>query len=468
MALLSHLLAIDLGTANTIFCKSPGYTFLMFVSVLWRRIWNRFCSDYSKIISIDYPSPMNKFMSILAITMMATVTLSCTCGTKTAKPAPQKQESSMLVPLEAAPESSVFDRLAITGEPMMLSDQKLTSEEAIEEAITVTFDNYCMESTPLSASFFFPEPDIHSDKLVRQVQLQYNYANVLNRIIHCYEWYCRQAEVVDEEGNELTRKDTLKLIKASQPPISESLLRRALPEEWAVRSAKKLLAAYKAFDGDTSEDSPFVTATGEYRKGYYDNITEIVDAEQMNAFNEGFWEWYDKAQFVPEIDDLVKIHLQDSNLPQPDSSQVAHLQRAAAGEKDIDRRSILALELTQFSSLEGVVLLGDIMESGIYTRYLNEVWTSWRAHLQLYHSPSSFSLIPNAYYDRLRVKCMNTILRHCQQEEDPQALCLLQDMILSEILHRMGSISGNESMVICMHLAYDLFIHPRMLEDEES
>ena len=56
--------------------------------------------------------------------------------------------------------------------------------------------------------------------------------------------------------------------------------------------------------------------------------------------------------------------------------------------------------------------------AGIYTRYILEAWITWRACVQMsVLGPSSFTTIPDNYYDRIRVKCMNTIIRHMQSPD---------------------------------------------------
>ena len=146
------------------------------------------------------------------------------------------------------------------------------------------------------------------------------------------------------------------------------------------------------------------------------------------------------------------------------------------GEIDSDRRAVLALELAQIDEWEGAILLGDLIESGIYTKYLLEVWLSWRTRAQMNYSPSSFAMIPNNYYDRLRVKCLNTFLSRIQEEKeigDPESVdtkyirCLMENMILIHNVHRQGSIPGNDSFATSMHLAYDMFIDPRLLEENK-
>ena len=172
---------------------------------------------------------------------------------------------------------------------------------------------------------------------------------------------------------------------------------------------------------------------------------------------------------------MVKTHMKGTKESISDDAR-ERFKTVVMGESDVDRRAVLALELAQIDEWEGAILLGDLMESGIYTKYLLEVWLSWRTRAQMNYSPSSFAMIPNNYYDRLRVKCLNTFLSRIQEDEeigDPGSVdtkyirCLMENMILIQNVHRYGSIPGNDSFATSMHLAYDMFIDPRLLEEEK-
>ena len=228
----------------------------------------------------------------------------------------------------------------------MLSPQILTSEEAYVKA----FENgaegdYFGESTPVAKTFLLLDEELRKDTLARLVQLHYNYASVLNRVIHSYEWYSRAITDIDEDTTR-SRQDTLDVIRESQPVIPQSLLRRALPDEKAYRSANRLLAAYRAFDGDESDDSLFSKAYRDYLD-VYAGFPEIVTDKQVSEVKEGFWKWYDKSMAVPGINDIVRVHMRDSK-EYLDSLQVDILKRAAEAEHDLERRAVLALELVQW------------------------------------------------------------------------------------------------------------------------
>ncbi len=411
---------------------------------------------------------MNKIITSLAVFSMMAITLSCGVKKKPAKVPAETRH----VEITHEDTTTIFERVSSSDTLQLLSAQRLTSAKAMEKAFYSEPDDFFHETTPIEETFFFPGKGLRADYLVRAVQLRYNYATVLNRIVHGYEFFERCTSGIEEE--ELTYQDTLDIIKVSQPKISQSLLRRALPGDRAYHNAQKLLAAYRNFDGDNSEGCALELAIDEYSNGY-NELPEIVSEKEIDEVREGFWKWYDKRLVESEIDEMVKTHLKDAKEAISDDAR-EQFKKVVMGERDVDRRAVLALELAQIDEWEGAILLGDLMESGIYTKYLLEVWLSWRTHVQMNYSPSSFALIPNNYYDRLRVKCLNTFLSRIQErkgngdsefDESMYIRCLMENMILIHNIHRQGSIPGNDSFATSMHLAYDMFIDPRLLEEEK-
>ena len=62
---------------------------------------------------------------------------------------------------------------------------------------------------------------------------------------------------------------------------------------------------------------------------------------------------------------------------------------------------------------------------------------------------------------------METMLRHYESSKDPYELCMLENLLMIQILHRQGSIAGNESMATLANLQYGMFVHPRVTENKE-
>ena len=364
--------------------------------------------------------------------------------------------------------------LNTTGDSIMLSSQELTTWEKIWAAFDNGYEivedsgdigDFLHEATPDTKAFFFREPDIKDTELSRTVQLRYNYEAVVNKLNHGIEWYNRIASGVagGDEDNPITKADTLEWIRESQPDLTDKFIDSCLPTAPSRKWTKKLLKAFRGFDGDGGPSTEVYQVFQQYKKNY-DEFPVLVTEDTLKIFEAEFWEWYDKEQFVPGIDSLVKKKMKDYTGEKLSDGQVKRLEMAVRCEKDINKRTILALELIKYDKMYGVPLLGDIIESGIYTRYLLEAWISWRANVQMEYSPSSYNVIIDNYYDLLRVKCLNTFLRHCQEEDDYRARCLMENLIQCENLHRMGSLFGNESYSTCVALSYWEFIHPRLLE----
>ena len=412
----------------------------------------------------------NNILLFFAISSFAT---SCTCNgvekTSSATSVGTSQLSVSELSDSISALENTFDDLSelmkSSGDSLMLSSQALTSYEDV----MIAFDNGCdlengdflHESTPATSAFYLPGADIKGKSLTKAVQIRYNFAAAMNRVLHGYEWYDRM--VLDADST-TTRKDTLAWIKESQPAITKAFVNSVIPHSEARDAAIHFMSAYKKFDGDDSEESALYEANIRMNE-VYGTLPVVATKEMLNTFEEEFWTWYDKEQFIPGISQLILMNMDGYKGDRLSDEQINQLKKVVLCETDIDRRTILALELVKFDEIDGILLLGDILESGIYTRYLLEAWVSWRAHVQLAFSPSSFSVIPNNYYDKMRVKCLDTFVHHCLEDDDDNTKCLIENMILVPILHRMGSIAGNESLARCASLSYREFIHPSLQEE---
>lgn len=349
----------------------------------------------------------------------------------------------------------VIDTIRV-ADSCRLCTQKLTGAEYVFGKLCPDDGTWDREQDPAEAAFFVPEEGVRNDGLCRALALRYNCAAVFNRVVHSYELYARK--LTEAEDTSMTRRDTLDIIVHDRPQYRMESLGRYIRDAEALREARSFIAAYRRFDGD---EEPLAAALRRYRD-FRATIPELASKELLDDFEEHFWEWYDKRRHVPQIDDIVLLRLHGSDV-ELTPGQYERLESAAKGETDIDRRAILAIEAAHLG--DGTLLLGEIIESGIYTRYLLEVWLLWRAKVQMNAiGPSSFCTIPNNYYDRMRVKCMNTILRHMQTDPDRYDACLLENFIGAGILHRQASISGNESIAILADMRYGQFVDPRLLE----
>lgn len=363
--------------------------------------------------------------------------------------------------------TAVIDSLK-SGETYRLCTQVVTSDKYLWNITDTTYHYYDREKTPYEKAFYFPKDELNSYAVARLFGTRYNFAAVMNHVVHCYELFCRKSsemEIARDNDSTLviTKADTLALIKEDIISIPVEFLSLVLVNDKDRKAAVEFLAAYSRFDGDDSEESAFSKAFSAYNN-YFSTMPRVASDELLDEFEENFWEWYDKKNYVPGIDEIQKLRVMDK--VELSDEQMAHFRQAVESETDIDRRTILALEYAKWDEWGGVTLLGEILESGQYTRYLLETWITWRASIQMSRiGPSSFCVIPNNYYDQIRVKCLETMLRHLIKSDDKYEPCMIENLIMCQILHRMASIAGNESLKTLADLQYGMFVHPRVLGD---
>ena len=70
-------------------------------------------------------------------------------------------------------------------------------------------------------------------------------------------------------------------------------------------------------------------------------------------------------------------------------------------------------------------MLEALMESGKFSRYLHEVWRTWRVLKQVAQSPSRDGMILNPEYNQMRYRCLNTILK--QIVKNPNDIYAIND-----------------------------------------
>ena len=366
---------------------------------------------------------------------------------------------------EPASPTPYFEAPAEGRDTLRLCEAVLTTEEMYSKIFPYSMEDYTAdtENTPVREAFYFPAEDIRDNDFTKAVALRWNYLSVLGRIMHSYELFHRLSSAVDED-DAVTRRDTLRWLGKAGTELSPQLIREAIPDKDAQEGALSLLASYRRFDGDDRDGAPFPLACESYYEAF-GQLPHLVSEWEADYFRKELWTWYDKRAAVPQIDTLIRMNMTGSKAERPSGEMLGNLRLNIETEADIDRRTALALEYVKFDHLEGAVLLGEILESRIYTKYLPEAWLSWRTNLQMEHCPSSFGPIPNKYYDRLRVICIDTMVRHCLQEDDPMTRCLIDDLICREIIHRMGSLMGNSSFRTAYGLLNYDFIDPRLIKD---
>ena len=328
-------------------------------------------------------------------------------------------------------------------------------------------ESYCYGSTPDGLTFYLPSKDLPSLEIVSKARDYYNIALVRDMIVNDYEWMRRQIldEALENDDNNVP-VDTVGIAKEHQIVISEQRLREAISDETLRSVAREALKKYNEYDGRENGDGPIFFQSKEC-KALLKNLLNLSSDETLHKFENSFWTWYDKHEYVPEIDSLTRKRISGSNLhPELSEEETTLFKNMVQAEREINRRTILAIEYTPYDPSEGVFLLGEILESGTYTKYLLEAYINWRAYTQeQFFGSSSMSRIPNDLYNKVKAKCVETILRHYIQSEDPFDLCLIDNLIGSGILVRFGWMMGNEATPLIYSLQESYFLPPEMVEE---
>lgn len=356
-----------------------------------------------------------------------------------------------------------------SADSVRLCETTLTSFDKIMAVEDDTDDGF--GSAPKGFTFYEPGEDIKDDPVVGKVMNSYNFHLVRDMIVNEAEWLRRALldASMDLPNIEemLTKEDTIRIVQESRLEISESKLRRAMPDTDSRRLAAGVIKAFNSYDGrEDKEGNPSFGYMPEWRD-YIAALKPLTTDEDRNEFAEGFWGWYDKSGLVQGIEDLMRMRLSESKAKLSED-QVASLMRHVVGESDIDRRTIMAIEALHHSSFENhdtaFFNLGEILESGQYTKYIMEAFILWRATAQeLYFGSSSMSSIPNDYYNMVRAKCVDTVLRHYLKTKDPKELCLIDNLIGSGIIRRFGWYFGNEATIILLNAKARYFLPPQVL-----
>ena len=198
------------------------------------------------------------------------------------------------------------------------------------------------------------------------------------------------------------------------------------------------------------------------------HLGELVDAYKSAAFASGMpidtarlrqaytneKSYYDKSAFVPDIKRFRDARVYFDSAAVQIKDPAVEIEVRMKAPIDFDTKCVYAIELSHVLPVDCVDTLGAIIESKIYSRYLLEVWENWRAEAQFgWFGCSNDSVIPNAYYFKVRNICANTMIRHIQKHpEDNDAYLRLFRLLYREPIHRGGGLFGNEVVAILCHL----------------
>lgn len=133
--------------------------------------------------------------------------------------------------------------------------------------------------------------------------------------------------------------------------------------------------------------------------------------------------YMDIKQFIPNYDSIYDLRHKQSE------ENERYLLLMAEQTPSFDRECLYTIEYAHQRRHEephkAIPMLEKLMESGKFSRYLHEVWRTWRCLRQVAESPSRDGMILNLEYNKMRYKCLKTILTQIMQ--DPKDIYAIND-----------------------------------------
>ena len=193
------------------------------------------------------------------------------------------------------------------------------------------------------------------------------------------------------------------------------------------------------------------TLSSRYALKHYGKITEQDVVKYM-----------DMKQFIPNYDSICDLRRKQSE------ENERYLRLMAEQTPNFDRECLYTVEYAHQRPYEephmAVPMLEKLMTSGKYSRYLHEVWRTWRCMRQLSVSPSRDGLILNLEYNKMRFRCLKTILQ--QISKNPQDIFAINNfcfLATYDNIIRFGVfLFGNSAPL------EQILLFPEILEDDEE
>ena len=172
--------------------------------------------------------------------------------------------------------------------------------------------------------------------------------------------------------------------------------------------------------------------------------------------------YMDIKQFIPNYDSIYNIRKQQSE------ENERYLKLMAEQTSSFDRECLYTVEYAHQRRHEephtAIPMLEALMKSGKFSRYLHEVWRTWRVLKQVAQSPSRDGMILNLEYNQMRYRCLNTIIK--QIVKNPKDIYAINDFCFLATYDNITRYSefmfGNSAPLEHMML------FPEILEDRDE
>lgn len=145
-------------------------------------------------------------------------------------------------------------------------------------------------------------------------------------------------------------------------------------------------------------------------KSFADKLSSRFSLSHYGQITERDVQKYmDIEQFIPNYDSIYNLRKQQSE------ENERYLKLMAEQTPSFDWECLYTVEYAHQRRHEephtAIPMLETLMKSGKFSRYLHEVWRTWRVLKQVAQSPSRDGMILNLEYNQMRYRCLNTILK---------------------------------------------------------
>ena len=172
--------------------------------------------------------------------------------------------------------------------------------------------------------------------------------------------------------------------------------------------------------------------------------------------------YLDIERFIPNYDSVYNLR----RIQSEESDR--YLKRMLYKTSSFDKECLFTIEIAHQNRHEephpAIPLLEHLMMKGKFSRYLHEMWRTWRVLKQVAESPSRDGMILNLEYNQMRYRCLNTIFK--QIVKNPKDIYAINDFCFLATYDNITRYSefmyGNSAPLEHMRL------FPEILEDGDE
>lgn len=265
-------------------------------------------------------------------------------------------------------------------------------------------------------------------------------------------------EIFERENSNVGDSLTTETVRGKMPMLPNEY-QLAFKNATCRAMAKKLVRMLTTIDYVPEQTEKMAQSFQKLANVPYDTPEFLTD-EERDDVGENFWTLYDKTKYVADYKEILKKRVPEEVDQEELENLSLPLQKRYLAEDDFDAKCIYALEMACYNFPDQIDYLGELIEDGRYSKYLYEVWVSWRLRAQdRVYGVSTYSEIPDNLYDNARLLVAQAFAKHIvEHPEDTLAKYLLMNLTYTENLHRAGGYYGNEALGASLVLRTQYFL----------